>query len=119
MYENRTVVELKKIAKQRNIPSYSKLRKSELIKSLRKQPTKRKSSGRGLQCNKPKKSWRKNKKRVVKACSKGKEKIVHYGDSRYRHNYSPKARKSFHARHKCAQAKDKLSARYWACHDLW
>ena len=28
----------------------------------------------------------------------------------------PKARKSFAARHKCAQEKDRLSANYWGCH---
>jgi hypothetical protein len=28
---------------------------------------------------------------------------------------NPAARKSFAARHKCAQAKDKTSARYWSC----
>jgi len=28
---------------------------------------------------------------------------------------NPKARKSFAARHKCAQAKDKTSANYWSC----
>jgi hypothetical protein len=70
-------------------------------------------------CNSPQKSWRKGKKRVVKACSKGREKIIHYGASDYGHNYSDKARRSFRARHKCSTATDKLTARYWACKDLW
>ena len=30
-----------------------------------------------------------------------------------------KPRKSFRARHGCDKAKDKLTARYWACKDLW
>ena len=72
-----------------------------------------------MPCNKPRSSPKKNKKKVVKACSGGREKIIHYGHSSYGHNYSAAARKSFRARHKCGQAKDKLSARYWACKDLW
>lgn len=72
-----------------------------------------------MKCNKPRKSWRAGKKRVVKACSKGREKIIHYGATGYRHNYSPKAKRSFRARHRCNSATDKLTARYWACKDLW
>ena len=74
---------------------------------------------KNMPCNKPRKSPKANKKKVVKACSKGKEKIIHYGASGYGHNYSKAARKSFKARHKCSSAKDKLTARYWACKDLW
>lgn len=70
-------------------------------------------------CNRPRKSWRPGKKRVVKACSRGKEKIIHFGATGYGHNYSTSARKSFRARHKCSSAKDKLTARYWACKNLW
>lgn len=72
-----------------------------------------------LPCNKPRKSSRPGKKRMVKACEGGKEKIVHYGAEGYGHNYSQKARKSFRARHKCDEKKSKLSAQYWACKDLW
>jgi len=72
-----------------------------------------------MKCNSPKPSPKAGKKRVVKACSGGKEKIIHYGASEYGHNYSAAARKSFRARHGCANAKDKLSAKYWACKDLW
>jgi len=32
-----------------------------------------------MSCNRPQKSWRRGKKRVVKACSGGKERIIHYG----------------------------------------
>ena len=55
-----------------------------------------------LLCNKPQKSWRREKKKVVKACSKGREKIIHFGATGYGHNYSSVARKSFRARHKCS-----------------
>lgn len=72
-----------------------------------------------MKCNTPRPSTREGKKRMVKACSGGKEKLVHYGAEGYGHNYSAAARKSFRARHKCSTAKDKLSARYWACKDLW
>ena len=72
-----------------------------------------------MPCNKPRPSTRPGKKRMVKACQDGQEKIVHYGADGYGHNYSAKARASFRARHNCDQAKDKLSAQYWACKDLW
>lgn len=72
-----------------------------------------------MPCNKPRRSTSKGKKMMVKACSGGQEKIVHFGAKGYGHNYSDAARKSFKARHKCDSATDKLSARYWACKKLW
>ena len=72
-----------------------------------------------MSCNKPMKSDRAGKKRMVKACSGGEEKLVHYGATGYGNNYSAAARKSFKARHKCSEAHDKLTPRYWACKDLW
>ena len=76
-------------------------------------------SKKNMSCNRPQKSWRRGKKRVVKACSGGKERIIHYGATGYGHNYSTTARRSFRARHKCSGARNKLSARYWACKNLW
>lgn len=72
-----------------------------------------------MPCNKPRRSPNPKKKKVVKACENGKEKIIHYGATGYKHNYSPKAKRSFRARHKCNTAKSKLTARHWACEDLW
>lgn len=72
-----------------------------------------------MKCNDPQDSPKKDKKKVVKACQDGKEKLVHYGAEGYGHNYSKKARKSFRARHDCDNQKDKLTASYWACKDLW
>ena len=72
-----------------------------------------------MKCNSPMKSDRAGKKKMVKACEGGKEKLIHYGAEGYGHNYSNAARKSFKARHKCDTAKSKLTARYWACKDLW
>ena len=72
-----------------------------------------------MKCNSPKRSDRAGKKMMVKACSGGKEKLIHFGAKGYGHNYSAAARKSFRARHKCDTANDKLTARYWACKKLW
>lgn len=72
-----------------------------------------------MKCNSPTRSSRSGKKKMVKACEGGKEKLLHYGDSDYKHNYSKEAKKSFRARHKCDSKKSKLKAGYWACKDLW
>ena len=72
-----------------------------------------------MKCNVVRPSDRAGKKKMVKACANGKEKIIHFGAKGYGHNYSDKARKSFKARHKCSSATNKLTARYWACKKLW
>jgi hypothetical protein len=72
-----------------------------------------------MACNRPTKSDRPGKKKMVKACSGGKEKLLHFGATGYGHNYSTAARSSFRARHKCDSATDKLTPRYWACKNLW
>jgi hypothetical protein len=79
----------------------------------------KRTSKKDMPCNKPRKSTRPGKKKMVKACSGGTEKLIHFGATGYGHNYSKAARKSFKARHKCATATNKLSARYWACKNLW
>lgn len=74
-----------------------------------------------MPCNKPRRirsgePGSGKKKFVVKACKNGKKKTIRYGDAGLKIKKSnPKRRKSFRARHKCATAKDKLSARYWSC----
>ena len=72
-----------------------------------------------MKCNVVTKSDRAGKKKMVKACSGGTEKLIHFGATGYGHNYSDAARKSFKARHKCSTATNKLTARYWACKTLW
>ena len=72
-----------------------------------------------MPCNKPRPSTRPGKKRMVKACENGKERLVHFGAKGYGNNYSAAARKSFRARHHCSTPGSKLSARYWACKNLW
>ena len=77
---------------------------------------KRQYDKKKMKCNKPRPSTRTDKKKMVKACSAGKEKVIHYGDPKMKIKKSnPKRRKSFRARHKCGTAKNKLSARYWSC----
>ena len=80
---------------------------------------KRKLNKKSMPCNKPRRSPNPKKKKVVKACEGGKEKIIHFGATGFGHNYSAGARKSFRARHKCGQKKSKLTASYWACKSLW
>lgn len=72
-----------------------------------------------MSCNRPVPSDRPGKKRMVKACANGQEKLIHFGAKGYGHNYSAAARKSFKARHGCDGATNKLSAKYWACKNLW
>lgn len=72
-----------------------------------------------MSCNRPVKSDRAGKKKMVKACANGQEKLIHFGATGYGHNYSAAARKSFKARHNCDTANNKLTARYWSCKHLW
>jgi hypothetical protein len=95
------------------IPKRSK--KSKMAYRYLSMPQKAKK----LPCNRPSKSYKPEKKRMVRACANGKEKLIHFGATGYKHNYSPKARANFRARHRCDTAKDKLTARYWACKNLW
>ncbi|OUW62169.1 MAG: hypothetical protein CBD63_00295 [Candidatus Pelagibacter sp. TMED203] len=69
-----------------------------------------------MKCNAPKRQVQGGKKFVVKACVGGKEKIIRFGDANMTIKKSnPARRKSFRARHKCATATSKMTARYWSC----
>ena len=72
-----------------------------------------------MSCNQPKRSTRDGKRKMVKACANGQEKLIHYGDSNLGvHKEDPKRKKNFRARHRCDKdPPSKLSARYWACKD--
>ena len=72
-----------------------------------------------MQCNKPVPSDRPGKKKMVKACEGGQEKLIHFGAKGYKHNYSDSAKRSFRARHHCDDKKSKLTPSYWACRNLW
>lgn len=70
-----------------------------------------------LKCNSPVRNPTGSPKKFkVLACSGGKKKTVQFGDSsmKIRKNV-PAARKSFRARHKCDQKKNKLTAGWWSC----
>ena len=73
--------------------------------------------------NKPKRAPKGSKKKFVVLGKQGdKIKKVSYGHrdySDFRKHKNPKRRANFRARHNCATAKDKTTARYWACKHLW
>jgi hypothetical protein len=72
-----------------------------------------------MPCNRPRPANDGKHKRVVKACSNGQEKIVRYGAKGYSSNYSAEARKQYRRRHAGEGNQSKLTAGYWAYHDLW
>jgi len=62
------------------------------------------------------------KKTVFVKNAKGNVVAVHFGDVRYSDftKHKNEARRSnFRSRHNCETAKDKTTARYWACKNLW
>lgn len=69
-----------------------------------------------LKCNKPTRSPKEDKTKVVKACQGGKEKIIHFGDpSMPIKKHIPERKKSYCARSGgLGKLKDKLSANYWS-----
>ena len=73
--------------------------------------------GRKVTLNSPFRTSGGSKKFAVYVKSpSGNVKIVRFGDPNLRvRNNNPGARKSFRARHKCDQKKDKTKAGYWAC----
>ncbi len=80
------------------------------------QLTEVKHQGKEVQLNKPKRGGSKKFYVFVRKPGGGVKKIS-FGDTSglsVKIN-DPKARKSFAARHKCAQNKDKTTAGYWAC----
>jgi hypothetical protein len=72
-----------------------------------------------MKCNVVTKSDRAGKKKMVKACEGGKEKINSLWSYRLWTQLFLLPRKSFRARHKCGTATSKLTARYWSCKKLW
>lgn len=71
-----------------------------------------------MSCGEVRPSTRPGKKIMKLYCQGGERKLVHAGAKGYGHNYSPAARKSFRARHKCSTAKPG-TARHLACTELW
>jgi hypothetical protein len=72
--------------------------------------------GRKVELNKPKRGGSKKFYVYVKDPQSGNVRKISFGDPNMKIKKSnPARRKSFRARHRCATAKDKTSARYWAC----
>jgi hypothetical protein len=72
--------------------------------------------GKTVPLGKPMRGDVKKFKVYVKDPKTGNVKKVNFGDKKMRIKKSnPKRRKSFRARHHCATAKDKTTARYWSC----
>lgn len=69
-----------------------------------------------MKCNKPMKSDRSGKSKMVKACKNGKEKLIHFGDPDMSiKKDKPKRKKSYCARSGGIKGKnDKFSANYWS-----
>jgi len=66
--------------------------------------------------NKTKNARTKTKKFAVLAKVGNKVRLIRYGDANMTiKKSSPARRKSFRARHRCATATNKLTARYWSC----
>lgn len=76
----------------------------------------KKKSKADMPCNKSMKSWRGDKKQVVKACQDGKERIVHFGDPNMSiKKDQPSRKKSYCARSGGIKGtQNKLSANYWS-----
>jgi hypothetical protein len=78
-------------------------------------------------CNDPKRTPdHPTKSHVVKACQDGKEKIIRFGEQgadtvpgKPKNDKERKKKESFHARHNCDTANDKLTARHWSCVEKW
>tara|TARA_R100000234_G_scaffold80431_1_gene50459 strand:- start:454 stop:711 length:258 start_codon:yes stop_codon:yes gene_type:complete len=83
-----------------------------------------KFKGKSVRLNKPTRIRRGQtgygrKKFQVYVRAGSKVKRVAFGDPNMRiKKSSPARRKSFRARHRCATAKDKTTARYWSC-KMW
>lgn len=82
----------------------------------------------GMPCNKPRATPDNPKKsHVVKACSGGKEKLIHFGQQGVKGSPKKKGesaayrkrREAFKARHAKNIAKGKMSAAYWADKVKW
>ena len=78
--------------------------------------------GKSVRLNKPSRirkgqpSYGRKKSQVFVKNSKGNVIRVTFGDPNMRiKKSSPARRKSFRARHKCATAKNRTTARYWSC----
>lgn len=94
---------------------------------------KKKSKKDKMPCDEPQKAPSgSSKKFKVKACKKGEEKLLGFGDPNMQHykqgkdkskgHGDEKRRDDFHSRHNCdsdPKAKDKFQPKYWSCNWSW
>jgi len=83
-------------------------------------------SGKRMVPNKVYKSTRPEKKRMVYVVRGDKAKLIHFGATGYKHNYSPAAKKNYLSRSAGIRNKagkltkdDPFSPNYWARRILW
>jgi len=89
-------------------------------KILRKKLNEAEHAGKKVSLNKPMRTPDGPKKfKVYVKTSNGKIKVVRFGDSKSSglsiKNYSKARAKSFRARHKCSEKKDRTTPGYWSC----
>ena len=88
----------------------------EALESQRTIIQEAKYHGRTVTLNKPMRGDIKKSKVYVKDPKTGSIVKVNFGDPNMKiKSYIPARRKSFRARHKCDQKKDKTTAGYWSC----
>jgi hypothetical protein len=88
----------------------------EVLESKRTIIQEAKYHGKTVSLNKPTRGDVKKSKVYVKDPQTGNIKKVNFGDPNMKIKKSiPARRRSFRARHKCSQKKDKTSAGYWSC----
>lgn len=88
----------------------------EMVKAAHDAIRKGHASHKNMKCNHPVRSIHNGKQFKVRACENGKQRLVRFGDAHMRNkSYLPNHRKSFRARHHCAEHKSKLTAGYWSC----
>ena len=88
----------------------------EVLESQRTIIQEAKYHGKTVSLNKPTRGDVKKSKVYVRDPQTGNIKKVNFGDPNMKIKKSiPARRRSFRARHKCSQKKDKTSAGYWSC----
>ena len=96
-----------------------KLTRSKLKEMIREVMAEAEYKGRDVKLNKPSPGDVKKFKVYVKDPKTGNVKKVNFGQKGVRiKKDNPERRKSFRARHKCDQKKDKTTAGYWSC-KMW
>ena len=111
-----TISGVKKYIQNHGLEEWEELR-GEINDLLGKPINEAKYRGRTVKLNSPfRTSGGPKKFAVYVKTPSGNVKIVRFGDPNLRvRNNNPGARKSFRARHKCDQKKDKTTAGYWSC----